>query len=301
MDHMMPDMDGIEATDGIRKLGYKEPIIALTANAVAGQSEIFLQNGFDDFISKPIDVRQLNSVLNKYIRDKQPPEIINVIQNQGDNTSHNESNDGGAELDDFIKSVDRISEINTKIGLSRVSNIKNTYRSMLSMFTEKLLSRCGGMTEAMESEDMKMFLIHAHTMKTLLSTIGARQLSEYAAELENASIINDRHLCIQLFPSFKEKLLLLHGQLSKLFVGTKEDSKKEPGNRQELPENIKNALAASQNFDSDTAQEIIKNLLRFDFGAGINSMLEKTSTAFDDYNYEKAIEILEGLAKEMQP
>ena len=70
MDHMMPEMDGIEATKIIRKLGYQKPIVALTANAVAGQAEMFLQNGFDDFISKPIDVRSMNLVLNKLIRDR---------------------------------------------------------------------------------------------------------------------------------------------------------------------------------------------------------------------------------------
>ncbi|MCL2844514.1 MAG: ATP-binding protein [Chitinivibrionia bacterium] len=70
MDHMMPDMDGIETVKIIREFGYKKPIVALTANALIGQAEEFLANGFDDFISKPIDTRQLNSVLNKYVRDK---------------------------------------------------------------------------------------------------------------------------------------------------------------------------------------------------------------------------------------
>ncbi|MCL2719345.1 MAG: ATP-binding protein, partial [Lachnospiraceae bacterium] len=76
MDHMMPGMDGIEATKILRDSGYQEPIVALTANAITGQAEIFLANGFDDFISKPIDIRRLNAVLNKFVRDKQPPEVI---------------------------------------------------------------------------------------------------------------------------------------------------------------------------------------------------------------------------------
>jgi CheY-like chemotaxis protein len=66
---MMPDMDGIEAVKIIREMGYEKPIVALTANAIVGQAEEFLTNGFDDFIAKPIDTRQLNSVLNEYIRD----------------------------------------------------------------------------------------------------------------------------------------------------------------------------------------------------------------------------------------
>jgi signal transduction histidine kinase/CheY-like chemotaxis protein len=68
MDHMMPLMDGIETTRKLRELGYEGVIVALTANALVGAAETFKQNGFDDFISKPIDVEQLDDCLNRYIR-----------------------------------------------------------------------------------------------------------------------------------------------------------------------------------------------------------------------------------------
>jgi CheY-like chemotaxis protein len=83
MDHMMPEMNGMEATKHIRiGLDYVGPIVALTANAMVGQAEIFLANGFDAFLSKPIDTRQLDTVLNQLIRDKQPPEVINAARAQ---------------------------------------------------------------------------------------------------------------------------------------------------------------------------------------------------------------------------
>jgi len=72
MDHMMPGIDGIEATMAIRNLGYSRPIIALTANATFGASHMFMSNGFSDFISKPIDVVKLDTCLMRYIHDKQP-------------------------------------------------------------------------------------------------------------------------------------------------------------------------------------------------------------------------------------
>jgi len=80
MDHMMPKMNGIETTKIIREIGYTNPIVALTANAVAGISAMFLENGFDSFMSKPIDTRELNSLLNRLIRDKQPPEVIEAAR-----------------------------------------------------------------------------------------------------------------------------------------------------------------------------------------------------------------------------
>jgi len=70
MDYMMPDMDGIETTKALRSIGYNHPIVALTANAVKGQAERLMDNGFSGFMSKPIDIKILNSYLIRFIRDK---------------------------------------------------------------------------------------------------------------------------------------------------------------------------------------------------------------------------------------
>ena len=69
MDHMMPEMDGIETVIKLREFGYKGIIIALTANVIVGNNEMFMQNGFDGAISKPIDLIELDLILNKFIRN----------------------------------------------------------------------------------------------------------------------------------------------------------------------------------------------------------------------------------------
>ena len=74
MDHMMPKMDGIETTQKLRELGYTGFIVALTANALVGNDKMFENNSFDDFIPKPIDINQINTVLNKFVRDMHPEE-----------------------------------------------------------------------------------------------------------------------------------------------------------------------------------------------------------------------------------
>jgi len=81
MDQMMPNMNGTEATGEIRRLGYAGPVIALTANALIGQAEEFLRSGFDGFISKPIDTAHLNGILNRFIRDRQPAEVVEAARN----------------------------------------------------------------------------------------------------------------------------------------------------------------------------------------------------------------------------
>ena len=106
MDHMMPVMNGIEAAQNIRELGYEAPIVALTANAVTGQADIFFQNGFDDFISKPIDLRQLNAVLNKLVRDKQSPELLEAVRSQM-NRDVTEAENRKQGIKELVKNVKR--------------------------------------------------------------------------------------------------------------------------------------------------------------------------------------------------
>jgi len=79
MDHMMPEMDGIQATKFIRDMGYTYPIVALTANAVKGQEEIFMKSGFSGFMSKPIDINHLHSYLIRFIKDKRDQMTENVL------------------------------------------------------------------------------------------------------------------------------------------------------------------------------------------------------------------------------
>jgi CheY-like chemotaxis protein len=81
MDHMMPEMDGVEATKRIREFNGELPIIALTANAVSGTKEMFLSNGFNDFLSKPIDVIKLDAILKKWIPKEKQEKSAEEIKN----------------------------------------------------------------------------------------------------------------------------------------------------------------------------------------------------------------------------
>ena len=84
MDHMMPEMDGIEATAAIRVFNKNIPIVALTANVVSGMREKFLENGFNDFLPKPIDVSKLDEILGRWIgKEKKSPVTVSSGQASG--------------------------------------------------------------------------------------------------------------------------------------------------------------------------------------------------------------------------
>jgi len=159
MDHMMPEIDGMETTRRIRESGYNFPIVALTANAVVGQADIFLQNGFDDFISKPIDIRQLNFILNKYIRDKQPPEVIEEAYRQALTVNdYQEPQRDSLLLESFIRDA----------------------RKTVA-FLDRLYQKTGWQEN---EEDIRKFTVFVHGMKSSLKNIGETKLSELAYKLE---------------------------------------------------------------------------------------------------------------------
>jgi signal transduction histidine kinase/CheY-like chemotaxis protein/HPt (histidine-containing phosphotransfer) domain-containing protein len=161
MDHMMPEMDGIEAVKIIREKGYRCPIVALTANAISGQADIFMKNGFDGFISKPIDIRELNAALNKFVRDRQSPEVIEEAR---------AAYDGGAAVVSAAPRVDI---------------------ELVKIFTrdaEKAIAVLQGYEErnAYGNDDLRMYIINVHALRSALANVGELNLSGFAQELEQA-------------------------------------------------------------------------------------------------------------------
>ena len=167
MDHMMPDMDGIETVKYIRDFGYTHPIVALTANAVSGQADMFLENGFDNFISKPIDIRQLNAVLNKYVRDKQPTEVIEAARMQYSTDEPNEN--GHAQVNALLIE----------------SFIRDAHKNV-ELIDELLKS------DALKNEEaMRKFTTSIHGIKSSLANIGEMTLSKLASKMEQDGKNND--------------------------------------------------------------------------------------------------------------
>jgi signal transduction histidine kinase/CheY-like chemotaxis protein/HPt (histidine-containing phosphotransfer) domain-containing protein len=181
MDHMMPKLDGIETTKIIREAGYTHPIVALTANALAGQSEVFLKNGFDGFISKPIDIRQLNVTLVKLIRNKQPPETLEAAQREKD-------------------------EFDKKQAASRESQQVDTQlAAIFSRDAEKAINVLNNVlnNNFKTESDVQLYIINVHAMKSALANIGEPELSSTALKLEQAG----REKNINLITSETEKFL----------------------------------------------------------------------------------------------
>ncbi|MCL1789228.1 MAG: ATP-binding protein, partial [Oscillospiraceae bacterium] len=299
MDHMMPEMDGVETTQVIRKLGGKYeqsdlPIIALTANAVLGAKEMFLENGFNDFVSKPIEVPKLNEVVRKWL----PPEKIVTQTNQPDSNSESQVKS----VSTFINAVSAIDMINAEVGLSRASGMENLYEESLALMHKSLVANCAKMSGDLSlgtDDGLKSFSITVHSMKSMLATVGAVSLSEIAAELETKSKATDSEFCNEKYPSFKEKLLLFKNSLDAVFpvsLVPDENSEKPKGDLVFLKEQIAAAFTAADDFDNEAGSAALESVTAYDYGEEFNQLLAEAVAAFNEFDCDAAAEKLKEIA-----
>jgi PAS domain S-box-containing protein len=177
MDHMMPGMDGIEAAKLIRAIGteYAEsiPIIALTANAVAGNEQMFLDQGFQAFVSKPISIKKLDSVIRQWIASADAlPRPVSADTCPETKPPHSPTGQ-----------MPVIPGVNAKLGLSLYEGDMDLYIDILRSYVENTpaeLDKLRGVSE----ENLSLYAIDIHTMKGVNSTIGAKEMTERAKSME---------------------------------------------------------------------------------------------------------------------
>ncbi len=177
MDHMMPGIDGVEAVRRIRKFydakDYHPYIVALTANAYGGIEKMFLANGFDDFISKPIEKEKMHQVLLKAIDDHDRHFTDQVL------TPENYTEDQLAEL--FMEGVD----VRAALSLHQCS--PKEYMELVEVFYMEGMEKRPQMQEYFEKKDWKNYSILVHGLKSSAANLGASILSEQAKAHEYAS------------------------------------------------------------------------------------------------------------------
>ena len=172
LDHMMPVMDGMETLKTIRKqnLCPGVPIIIITANAVSGEKSVYLNAGFDDYLSKPVSSRQLWEAVKKHL----PERLIRPAETAAEERSPEKSVMG--RLGEFL---------DTKAALLYCCDSEELYLQILSTYLEEDKKEI--ITRYCEAMDVDNYRIQVHALKSTSRTIGATALSDEALALENAA------------------------------------------------------------------------------------------------------------------
>jgi signal transduction histidine kinase/FixJ family two-component response regulator len=269
MDQMMPRMDGLEAARIIRNdigsdYAKNVPIIALTANALVGIEEMFIKNGFQGFISKPIDVLQLDSVLNKWIRDRQDEETLQRAEDEyRDLVTRRKARAEREERSSKLLSR-YIPGLDIDEGLARCGGREDQYLPILSSWsrhTRKVLEEIA----SLDGVDLASYAIKVHGLKGASYGICAHKVGEYASELESAARRGDLDFIRTANPGFIVSAYALISDIDTLLaeIPLEEAEERKESRKAPDPRLLRSIMDSCAVFKTSQIKKDIKELERY--------------------------------------
>jgi diguanylate cyclase (GGDEF)-like protein len=293
MDHMMPEMDGIEATAAIRALGdqplpnaawFKEmPIIALTANAVIGARNLFIASGMNDFISKPLNAERFNAALAQWLPKEK---LLFTLQ---------KPEASGAE-DSVFERLRKIKGLDVDKGLIYIGNSAEKYLKVLQQFCMDFEEKKNAINAFLAQRDWRNYVVVAHSFKGVLATIGMSSLADEALKLEAASklivasggddAINAKR-CIEATSPFCLRATEFYEKLSEALAGISVPSKVLTTANM-LVNDLKALGEACATYKANKISEIIKRLGRITYNVEIDAKLSEILSLANTMDYDEA-------------
>ncbi|MDR3255355.1 MAG: response regulator [Synergistaceae bacterium] len=291
MDHMMPEMDGVETVRIIREEIGSEyaktvPVIALTANAIVGNVEMFLKNGFQAFLSKPIDIMLLDMLLNRWIRDRQSEETLRkaaaeyqaiiaaelgeILDKQAENTPFSDA---------------AIEGIDLTLGLERYDNNLDVYTGLLRSYVKHSTGTLSEIS-AVPTGPLQNYTIKVHGLKGASYGICADKVGKLAEELEAAAKRDDREFIEARHGAFISVAEELISDLSSLLTKLSGDS----GERDMMPapdrELLSKMLDACRHFKIAEIKKLLSELSRYSYESG-SDLMEWLEEQAENLEYEQ--------------
>jgi signal transduction histidine kinase/CheY-like chemotaxis protein/HPt (histidine-containing phosphotransfer) domain-containing protein len=289
MDHMMPGMDGIETTALIRKMEdpwfQKIPVVALSANAVTGMRNTFLEAGMDDFISKPIDAAELNATLLTWL----PPDKITVFQPEA-------KEEESTEFEELLRELHKITDMDLAAGLSHVGRSKPVFIQILRQFCVELDGYLDEIKIFRDAEDWKEYGIKLHAMKGVFANIGVSSLSLWAGRLEAAAKTGDYEKCVQQTDSICDAMADFRKKLSATsLMDTGEAVPKHQVDADFLLKTLAALEGACTTGESGKADALAEDLKAASFNEAADPLIAEICDLVASLDYDKVLEKSAGL------
>ena len=220
LDHMMPEMDGIQTLHEIRRLPrHKDTVcVALTANAISGAHEMYLKEGFSDYLSKPVEGEKLEQILVRYLpMDK-------IQSGQPDKAAEEYASEEETALPSGLDDID---EISTAQGIKYCGSAK-LYLDTLTYFANAAAKNAAEIENLWKAGDLEGTTIKVHALKSTARLIGAENLSGFAKRLEDAGKNNDSETVGAEIDSLLERYRSLGVKLSAATENLVDDAEKPP-------------------------------------------------------------------------
>ncbi|MBE5822468.1 MAG: response regulator [Butyrivibrio sp.] len=283
LDHMMPDKDGIETLREMKAItdtpNKETPVICLTANAISGMREMYTKAGFDDYLTKPIDVERLETMLLQYLpKGKVAPASC------GDGTDE-------YVLPDFLFNL---KEIDVGSGLTHCGS-SESYMETLRMYLDSAERNAEEIERYYSAKDLKNTTIKVHALKSTSRVIGALELGEFAARLEKAGDRGD----VETLDRELGELISKYRQLAKDLEPLRECREDKEDDRalisdEDLKEVFRALLEFCNNYDFDSVVNLVENLEKYRIPEDEATRVDAVKKAVDNYDYEMIPAILSG-------
>jgi signal transduction histidine kinase/DNA-binding NarL/FixJ family response regulator/HPt (histidine-containing phosphotransfer) domain-containing protein len=278
MDHMMPDMDGLEAIGFIRgetgnAYAKTVPIVMLTANVVAGRREIFLRGGANDLLAKPIDIAMLDAVLRKWMpREKQTeiPVEPNGSANSGENA---------------LNACLEIPEIDIPAGLRNSGGSAAFYADVLLSFCLDADKKIMEISGAMEKKDLDLYTILVHGLKGTAFSIGADSFAMLAGKMENAGENGDISAINHNTEILLSELRHLTDNIRTALLGCAERMKRQEGTDVQI-KTLKKALLQ---MDVEVVNELMAQYINMPLDLKTRAIISAIDQHILFYEYDEAV------------
>lgn len=276
MDHMMPEIDGVETTHIIRRF-HKEydniPIIALTANAVSGIKEMFIEEGMNDFIAKPIEVRTLVSKIKQWL-PKQKLKNVNAKTIQAAKENREKQSES--------QSPPNIPELDTVAALKLLGNAK-LFWNVLKDYYRSIPKKHALIKQYFEEKDWHNYTVEVHALKSASKQIGALKLSDDALELESAGNALDEATIAEKTPALLDLYAHYEDVLKPFFPeDNTNDDNKETITKKKLTKTFEKLQTALDDLDMDGMEKSKDELSKYKYEGKAADLYKKLCSAIDE-------------------
>ncbi|MDE5747388.1 MAG: PocR ligand-binding domain-containing protein [Acetatifactor sp.] len=286
MDHMMPEMDGIEATRIIRRtLGEngQVPILALTANAMEGTREMFISEGMNDLVTKPVELKDIVSKLRKWL----PPEKIHKKQHADNEKKQSVKSEMSAQTTDIS-----INGLDVQKAMGFLGN-EDLFWAVLKEYYRVIDKKYALIKQYEQEGKWREYTIEVHSLKSASRQIGAFELAETAAQMEAAGNAGNVELIRKITPGMLAEYIFYKDILAPYFPAEEEEKEEKQIYSGELAALFAQMRDALENLDLDTMEEAIQSMNQYSYGSVQDEFFEELKNAVDDMDTERCEEILD--------
>lgn len=294
LDHMMPEMDGVETLHRMKALAdfpsKDTPVVVLTANAVAGAKEAYLQEGFDDFLSKPIVPDKLEDMIRKML----PKELLQA----GKPTETKREKNAAESCPEDFPVVEGIDWNYAWLHLPDRELLAFTLQEFYDQIDQAADALEQAYERLSEKDSLERYRIQVHAMKSLAATVGIVTLSGMARVLESAAKDGKIDMITAMTDVFLEEWRSFRRRLQGVF-GIGAEEKREITDYSVLRALIEMVRISMQEMDVDRADELMKQMREYTYPEEIGQNIKKLAEAVTNLNPEETDRIAVSLSEQM--